>query len=98
MAKSLSPFTAAQLMPKEETLEIQKSKGDLIIGIPKEIYFQEKRICLTPDAVSAIIANGHKIIIEKGAGEGASFSDKSYADAGAELTQDTKRFFPALSF
>ena len=93
MAKSLSPFTAAQLMPKEETLEIQKSKGDLIIGIPKEIYFQEKRICLTPDAVSAIIANGHKIIIEKGAGEGASFSDKSYADAGAELTQDTKKVF-----
>lgn len=93
MAKSLSPFTAAQLMPKEETLEIQKSKGDLIIGIPKEIYFQEKRICLTPDAVSAIVAHGHKIIIEKGAGEGANFSDKAYADAGAVITQNTKKVF-----
>jgi len=93
MAKSLSPFTAAQLMPKEETLEIQKSKGDLIIGIPKEICYQEKRICLTPDAVSAIVANGHKIIIEKGAGEGASFSDKAYEDAGAEITQNTKKVF-----
>jgi alanine dehydrogenase len=93
MAKSLSPFTAAQLMPKEETLEIQKSKGDLIIGIPKEVCYQEKRICLTPDAVFAVVANGHKIIIEKGAGEGASFSDKAYADAGAEITQDTKKVF-----
>jgi alanine dehydrogenase len=93
MAKSITPFTAAQLIPKEETLEIQKTKGDLFIGIPKEIYFQEKRICLTPDAVSAIVAQGHKILIEKGAGEGASFSDKAYADAGAILTQDTKKVF-----
>ncbi len=93
MAKSITPFTASQLIPKEETLEIQKTKGDLFIGIPKEIYFQEKRICLTPDAVSAIVAQGHKILIEKGAGEGASFSDKAYADAGAILTQDTKKVF-----
>lgn len=93
MAKSFTPFTASQLMPKEETLEIQKTKGDLYIGIPKEIYFQEKRICLTPDAVSALVAQGHKILIEKGAGEGASFSDKAYADAGAQLTQDTKKVF-----
>jgi alanine dehydrogenase len=93
MAKSITPFTASQLIPKEETLEIQKTKGDLFIGIPKEIYFQEKRICLTPDAVSAMVAQGHKILIEKGAGEGASFSDKAYADAGAILTQDTKKVF-----
>ncbi|MCR9182770.1 MAG: alanine dehydrogenase [Flavobacteriaceae bacterium] len=93
MAKSITPFTASQLIPKEETLEIQKTKGDLFIGIPKEIYFQEKRICLTPDAVSGLVAQGHKILIEKGAGEEASFSDKAYADAGAILTQDTKKIF-----
>lgn len=93
MASPTSPFTAAQLIPKEETLEIQKTKGDLFIGVPKEIYFQEKRICLTPDAVSALVAQGHKILIEKGAGEGASFNDKAYADAGAHLTLDTKKVF-----
>jgi len=93
MAKSITPFTASQLIPKEETLEIQKTKGDLFIGIPKEIYFQEKRICLTPDAVSGLVAQGHKILIENGAGEQASFSDKAYADAGAILTQDTKKVF-----
>lgn len=93
MAKSLSPFTAAQLLPKEETLEVQKSKGDLIIGIPKEVCYQEKRICLTPDAVSAIVAHGHKIVVESGAGEGSNYTDKAYSDAGAEVTQDTKKVF-----
>ena len=93
MAKSITPFTASQLIPKEETLEIQKTKGDLFIGIPKEVYFQEKRICLTPDAVSGLVAQGHKILIENGAGEEASFSDKAFADAGAILTKDTKKVF-----
>lgn len=93
MAKSVTPFTASQLIPKEETLEIEKTKGDLFIGIPKEIYFQEKRICLTPDAVSAMVAQGHKILIENEAGDGASFSDKAYSDAGAILTRDTKKIF-----
>ena len=54
MSKSRSPFTKAQLLPQEETLEILKQKGSLFIGIPKETYFQEKRVCLTPDAVSAL--------------------------------------------
>ena len=65
---SKSPFTKAQLLPQEETLEISRQKGELFIGIPKETYFQEKRICLTPDAVTAVVANGHRVLLEKGAG------------------------------
>ena len=83
MAKPKSPFTKAQLLPQEEKLEIARQKGELFIGIPKETYFQEKRICLTPDAVTAITANGHKVLIENGAGEEAGFSDQEYNDAGA---------------
>ncbi|MRT15802.1 alanine dehydrogenase [Vitellibacter sp. q18] len=88
-----SPFTIAQLLPQEETLEISKEKGELFIGIPKEGYFQEKRICLTPDAVNAIVSNGHKVLIEKGAGNDAGFSDKDYSEAGAQMTDDTKKVF-----
>lgn len=88
-----SPFTKAQLLPQEETLEISREKGSLFIGIPKETYFQEKRICLTPDAVNAIINNGHKVLIENGAGDEAGFSDKDYSEAGAKLTNDTKKVF-----
>lgn len=93
MSKSLSPFTKAQLLPQEETLEIFKKKGDLYIGIPKETYFQEKRVCLTPDAVSALVSNGHRVLIESGAGNGANFKDKNYSEAGAEITKDTAKVF-----
>ncbi|WP_248722971.1 alanine dehydrogenase [Seonamhaeicola sp. ML3] len=93
MAKSLSPFTKQQLLPQEETLEIFKRKGELFIGIPKETAFQERRICLTPDAVYALVNNGHRVLLESGAGEGASFSDKDYSEAGAEITKDTAKVF-----
>ncbi|SDS37451.1 alanine dehydrogenase [Formosa sp. Hel1_31_208] len=93
MSKSLSPFTKAQLLPQEETLEVYKKKGDLFIGIPKEAHFQEKRVCLTPDAVSALVSNGHRVMIESGAGEGANFKDKTYSEAGAEITNDTKKVY-----
>ena len=61
----LSPFTKEDLIPQEETLEITKTKDDLFIGIPKENSFQEKRVCLTPDAVSALVANGHKFLLNQ---------------------------------
>ncbi|REE25803.1 alanine dehydrogenase [Winogradskyella pacifica] len=90
---SISPFTKAQLLPQEETLEILKQKGELFIGIPKEAHFQERRVCLTPDAVSALTANGHRVLFESGAGEGANFKDKNYSEAGAEVTKDTAKVY-----
>lgn len=93
MSKSLSPFTKEQLLPQEETLELLKRKGNLFIGIPKETSFQEKRVCLTPDAVSALVNNGHRVLLESGAGEGANFDDSAYSEAGAEITKDTSKVF-----
>lgn len=93
MGKQVSPFTKEQLIPQEETLEIYKKRGELFIGIPKETSYQEKRICLSPDAVAAITAHGHRVMIEAGAGKWARFSDKDYSDAGAEITKDTKKVF-----
>src|SRR5210317_193950 len=93
MGKSISPFTKAQLLPQEETLEILRKKGELFIGIPKETYFQEKRVCLTPDAVSALLSNGHRVMIESGAGDGANFTDKEYSEAGAEIEKDIAKVY-----
>lgn len=93
MSEQLSPFTKQQLLPQEETLEIYKRKGELYIGIPKETAYLEKRVCLTPDAVSALVSNGHKVLIESGAGKGARFSDKDYSEAGAEITKDAAKVF-----
>lgn len=93
MIQHTSPFSRQQLLPQEETLEIYKQKGELFIGIPKENQYQEKRICLTPDAVNAITANGHRVLMESGAGVGANYLDIEYTNAGAEITRDTKKVF-----
>ena len=93
MSKSVTPFSKSELLPKEETLEIYRKKGELFIGIPKETHFQEKRVCLTPDAVSALVANGNRVMIESGAGVGANFKDKDYSEAGAEITKDTAKVY-----
>ena len=89
----LTPFTKQQLLPQEEKLEVERQRSDLFIGLPKETSYQERRICLTPDAVNALTAHGHRVMIEAGAGESSSHSDKEYSDAGAEITQDTKKVF-----
>lgn len=93
MQEPLSPFSKAQLLPKEERLEISLDKEQLLIGLPKERAYQEKRISLTPDAVSALINNGHHVIIEASAGENAAFEDKEYSEAGAEITKNTAKVF-----
>jgi len=88
-----SPFSAKQLLPQEEKLEVQKHKSQLFIGIPKETSYQERRICLTPDAVSSLVSHGHRVMIEAGAGINSSYTDKDYAEAGAEVTNDTSKVF-----
>ena len=93
MQKPISPFSKSELLPKEERLEVSSTSKELFIGIPKERSYQEKRICLTPDAVSALSNNGHRVLIESGAGNNAAFSDSEYSEAGAEITEDTARVF-----
>lgn len=90
---AITPFTKQQLLPQEEKLEITRHKSELFIGMPKETSFQERRICLTPDAVNSLTYQGHRVMIESGAGESSSYSDKEYANAGAEITNDTKKVF-----
>ncbi|WP_396211981.1 alanine dehydrogenase [Flavobacterium sp.] len=88
---SLTPFTKQQLLPQEEKLEVARHKSELYIGIPKETSYQERRICLTPDAVNSLTSHGHRVLIEAGAGLSSSYSDKEYSDAGAEITADTQK-------
>lgn len=77
----------------EETLDIKPKTEQLCIGIPKEDGFNENRIALTPDAVAVIVANGHDVIVESKAGEGAFYTDKDYSDAGAKIKYTKKEVF-----
>jgi alanine dehydrogenase len=55
------------------------------IGVPREIKAEESRVALTPSGVAALVAHGHTVTIEHGAGRGSSLSDEAYAAAGAKL-------------
>jgi alanine dehydrogenase len=77
----------------EETLDIKPRGVELFIGIPKETSFQENRISLTPEAVSVLVANGHRVVMESKAGEGASYSDRDYSECGAKIVSHKKQVF-----
>lgn len=83
-------FSSSELMPQEEVLEIENSKAELKIGIPRETAMQEKRVGLTPDGVQLLTSNGHEVLVETGLGEGASYSDQDYSEAGARVVYSTK--------
>lgn len=88
-----TPFTEEELMPKEEKLEVIKKGKQFSIGIPKETCLNERRTCITPDAVQVLVQHGHEIIVESGAGEGSFFTDLQYSESGAKITNDPKEAF-----
>jgi len=57
----------------------------VLIGVPKEIKTREYRVGMTPAGVRALVAHGHKVIVEKGAGEGSGIGDDAYVRAGATI-------------
>jgi len=87
------PFSAYELMPQEEKLLRESVPGKLFIGLPKESSMEEKRVCLTPDAVESLVAHGHEVWVEEGAGVESSFEDDEYRKAGATITVDRKKIF-----
>lgn len=88
-----TPFKEADLLPKEEKLEIIKKGKKFTIGIPKETCLNERRTCITPDAVQVLVDNGHEILVEADAGKGSFFTDQQYSEAGAKITNDAKEAF-----
>ena len=65
----------------------------MIIGIPKEIMHDEARVAATPDSVKKYVADGHKVLVEKGAGVGASHADDAYAAAGAVMCDTAQQVY-----
>jgi alanine dehydrogenase len=81
--------------PQEMLKGVGNKKNQLFIGIPKEISFQENRIPLTPLSVSVLVENGHRVLIESGAGNEANFLDHHYSEQGAEIVHDTASIYKA---
>ena len=86
---------SGQFLPQEEMLEVRKRKNHLVLGIPRETAFQENRVSLAPEAVSLLVQNGHKVLIESKAGENAFFPDNEYSEAGGEIVYSPEEVFKA---
>jgi len=65
----------------------------MVIGIPKEIKNNENRVAITPAGVYALAKLGHKVAIEKSAGEGSGITDSEYIEAGAVMLKDAKEVY-----
>jgi alanine dehydrogenase len=65
----------------------------MIIGILKEIKVEENRVSMTPPGVEVMAAQGHTLLVEKGAGRGSGFDDEAYAGAGARIVETPREIF-----
>lgn len=57
----------------------------MIIGIPREVKTDEHRVSVPPDGVREMVAHGHDVLVEAGAGMGSGFTDEEYIEAGATM-------------
>ena len=57
----------------------------MIIGVPKEIKVREYRVGMTPAGVRSLTSRGHKVLVEKGAGEGSGIKDADYVAQGGTI-------------
>jgi alanine dehydrogenase len=65
----------------------------MLIGVPKEIKSDEYRVGLIPATIAELVASGHSVLVETGAGEGAGIGDQEYAAAGARLIAGSDEIF-----
>jgi alanine dehydrogenase len=75
------------LMTMEKPLPSREQQRSLRIGVPKESSNEERRVSLTPSGVGVLVADGHEVFVEAGAGDAAHFDDQGYSEAGAQIVK-----------
>lgn len=88
-------FTESQFQTQPEMLQVQRKSSKLYIGIPREITLQENRVALVPSSISTLVAHGHRVVVETGAGEKANLTDHRFSEAGAEIGYSTEQIYKA---
>jgi alanine dehydrogenase len=86
-------FSNPYLVPQEEMLAVHGRRQSLTIGVPKETMLNENRVPLSPDTVLFLVNNGLEVIMEKGAGKNANYTDVQYAEAGAKIVAEREEIF-----
>ncbi len=88
-------FSNTALMPKEEHLETRVRNRRISIGIPSDDKDEEKRVALTPESVNLLVESDNEVYVQRGAGLGANYTDKDYAENGAIITDSAARVYSA---
>jgi alanine dehydrogenase len=65
----------------------------MIIGLPREIKDNEYRVALVPSGVRSLVEHGHRVIVEKAAGEGSGLADEYYRQVGAGIVEEARAVF-----
>src|SRR5512133_40041 len=92
---SSNPLMYGGLLPQEEMVAMGKKFKKLTIGIPREKQQVEQRVSLTPEAVEVLVNNGHDVLLETKAGEGARYNDNDYSECGAFIIDSRKQVLNA---
>lgn len=86
---------STQLIPKEEKLAYAAKRASLTIALLKENNEVERRVCLSPDAVSMLVNSGHTVLVEKDAGLSSHYTNVNYSDAGAQIVEQKEELLKA---
>ena len=65
----------------------------MLIGVPREIASGERRVALVPEVVSQLTRAGHRVVVERGAGIRAGFTDEAYRSAGCDLADSAAEIY-----
>jgi len=82
-----------QYQTQTEMLEVVKKKNKMTIGIPMETRLQENRVALVPASIAGLVAAGHHVLVEAGAGMKTNYIDHRFSEAGAEIAYSKERVF-----
>lgn len=65
----------------------------MLVGVPKEVKDHEFRVAATPAGVREYVRRGHRVVVQRAAGEGSGFRDAEYAGVGAEVVETAEEVF-----
>jgi NAD(P) transhydrogenase subunit alpha len=65
----------------------------MLIGVPREVASGERRVALVPEVVSQLTRAGHRVVVERGAGIRAGFTDEGYSAAGCDLADSAEEIY-----
>ncbi|MGA7303259.1 MAG: alanine dehydrogenase [Rhodothermales bacterium] len=82
---SVGSSSQSAVVPLEKPLRPERNGRRQSVGVPREVVNEERRVALSPSGVGALVASGHDVFVQMGAGKQAHFSDRLYTSEGAEI-------------